>query len=72
MRIAARRAAELPIVEWACRNLLYHAQEQLHVFLRNFPNRLLAGLMRMLVFPRGPHLLRAERSSRQARWLTWL
>src|SRR6202163_736439 len=48
-----RKPAELPMVEWACRNLLYHAQEQLHVFLRNFPNRLFAGVMRMLVFPRG-------------------
>ena len=41
------------MVEWACRNLLYHAQEQLHGFLRNFPNRLLAGVMRLIVFPRG-------------------
>ncbi|HEY5102350.1 MAG TPA: DUF1974 domain-containing protein, partial [Steroidobacteraceae bacterium] len=48
-----RSKAELPMVEWACRNLLYHAQEQLHVFLRNFPSRLFAGVMRMLVFPRG-------------------
>ncbi len=48
-----RPAEDLPIVEWACRNLLYHAQEQLHGFLRNFPNRLLAGLMRIIVFPRG-------------------
>ncbi len=50
-----RPAQDLPIVEWACRNLLYHAQEQLHGFLRNFPNRLLAGLMRVVVFPRGRH-----------------
>ena len=42
-----------PIVEWACRDLLYRAQEQLHGFLRNFPNRLLAWLMRALIFPRG-------------------
>jgi acyl-CoA dehydrogenase len=42
-----------PIVEWACRDLLYRAQEQLHGFLRNFPNRLLAALMRALIFPRG-------------------
>ncbi|MEO8313746.1 MAG: acyl-CoA dehydrogenase [Pseudomonadota bacterium] len=42
-----------PLVEWACRNLLYQAQEQLHGFLRNFPNRLLAGLMRLAIFPRG-------------------
>jgi acyl-CoA dehydrogenase len=44
---------DLPIVEWACRHLLYHAQEQLHGFLRNFPNRFLAAMMRLLIFPRG-------------------
>jgi acyl-CoA dehydrogenase len=44
---------DLPVVEWACRNLLYHAQEQLHGFLRNFPNRALAAIMRALIFPRG-------------------
>lgn len=48
-----RPEQDLPVVEWACRNLLYHAQEQLHGFLRNFPNRLLAGTMRVLIFPRG-------------------
>jgi len=48
-----RRAQDLPIVEWACRNLLYHAQEQMHGFLRNFPNRFLAGAMRFCIFPRG-------------------
>jgi acyl-CoA dehydrogenase len=48
-----RQEEDLPIVEWACRNLLYHAQEQLHGLLRNFPNRLLAGTMRVLIFPRG-------------------
>jgi acyl-CoA dehydrogenase len=44
---------DLPLVEWACRNLLYKAQEQLHGFLRNFPNRFLAGFMRFFIFPRG-------------------
>src|SRR5579871_3960414 len=48
-----RPEQDLPIVEWACRNLLYHAQEQMHGFLRNFPNRFLAGAMRFFVFPRG-------------------
>jgi acyl-CoA dehydrogenase len=48
-----RREEDLPMVEWACRNLLYHAQEQLHGFLRNFPNRARAGVMRALIFPRG-------------------
>jgi acyl-CoA dehydrogenase len=44
---------ELPIVEWASRELLYEAQEQLHSVLRNFPNRPLAAMMRLLIFPRG-------------------
>jgi acyl-CoA dehydrogenase len=44
---------DLPLVEWACRTLLYKAQEQLHSFLRNFPNRPIAMLTRFLVFPRG-------------------
>jgi acyl-CoA dehydrogenase len=48
-----RRPEDLPIVEWACRSLLYKAQEQLHAFLRNFPNRFLAGAMRFFIFPTG-------------------
>jgi acyl-CoA dehydrogenase len=48
-----RQAEDLPLVEWACRTLLYKAQEQLHSFLRNFPNRFLAGFMRLFIFPRG-------------------
>jgi acyl-CoA dehydrogenase len=48
-----RPAEDLPLVEWACRSLLYQAQEQLHLFLRNFPNRFLAAFMRLLIFPRG-------------------
>jgi acyl-CoA dehydrogenase len=45
--------ADLPLVEWACRSLIYQAQEQLHLFLRNFPNRPLAAFMRLFIFPRG-------------------
>jgi acyl-CoA dehydrogenase len=48
-----RHEEDLPLVEWACRSLLYKAQEQLHTFLRNFPNRFLAGFMRFFIFPRG-------------------
>jgi len=48
-----RHEDDLPLVEWACRTLLYKAQEQLHTFLRNFPNRPLAALMRLFIFPRG-------------------
>ncbi|MCC7462345.1 MAG: acyl-CoA dehydrogenase [Gammaproteobacteria bacterium] len=48
-----RPPEELPVVEWACRELLYQAQEQLHGVLRNFPVRWLAALMRLCIFPRG-------------------
>ncbi|MEE4186151.1 MAG: acyl-CoA dehydrogenase [Gammaproteobacteria bacterium] len=44
---------DLPLVEWSCRTLLYQAQEQLHGLLRNFPNRLAASVLRLLIFPRG-------------------
>jgi acyl-CoA dehydrogenase len=48
-----RPPADLPLVEYACRLLLYQAQEQLHSFIRNFPVRWLAAVMRLLIFPRG-------------------
>ncbi|HTT03559.1 MAG TPA: acyl-CoA dehydrogenase [Steroidobacteraceae bacterium] len=57
---------DLPLIEWACRHLLYHAQDQLHGFLRNFPNRTLAGLMRLLIFPRGlTYFAPSDRLARQ-------
>ena len=48
-----RRATDLPLVEWSVRTLMYRAQESLHAFLRNFPNRWVAGLLRLFIFPRG-------------------
>ena len=48
-----RRATDLPLVEWSVRTLMYQAQEALHAFLRNFPNRFVATLLRFFIFPRG-------------------
>ncbi len=48
-----RRASDLPLVEWSVRTLMYQAQEALHAFLRNFPNRFVAGFLRVFIFPRG-------------------
>ena len=48
-----RRATDLPLVEWSVRTLMYQAQEALHAFLRNFPNRPVAFLLRIFIFPRG-------------------
>jgi acyl-CoA dehydrogenase len=48
-----RRATDLPLVEWSVRTLMYQAQEALHSFLRNLPNRWAARFLRMFIFPRG-------------------
>ncbi len=48
-----RPEADLPLVEWSCYTLLYKAQEQLHGFLRNFPNRWASLALRLCIFPRG-------------------
>ncbi len=45
--------ADRPLVEWTCRMLFYKTQEQLHGFLRNFPNRWVAVALRLFIFPRG-------------------
>jgi acyl-CoA dehydrogenase len=44
---------ELPLLEWACQDLLYKIQTRLHEVLNNFPNRLVASVVRMLTFPLG-------------------
>jgi acyl-CoA dehydrogenase len=57
---------ELPAVEWACRELLYQAQEQLHSVLRNLPNRPIAWFARLMIFPRGlTYFAPADRLGRQ-------
>ncbi|HSN52923.1 MAG TPA: acyl-CoA dehydrogenase [Woeseiaceae bacterium] len=48
-----RRATDLPLVEWSVRTLMYQAQEALHSFLRNLPNRWAAAFLRIFIFPRG-------------------
>jgi len=48
-----RRATDLPLVEWSVRTLMYQAQEALHAFLINFPNRWVATVLRLFIFPRG-------------------
>jgi acyl-CoA dehydrogenase len=44
---------ELPLLEWACRDLLYNIQLRLHEVLDNFPNRSVAHATRLLTFPLG-------------------
>jgi acyl-CoA dehydrogenase len=48
-----RRATDLPLVEWSVRTLMYQAQESLHEFLLNIPNRWVSWFLRFFIFPRG-------------------
>jgi acyl-CoA dehydrogenase len=44
---------ELPLLEWACADLLYNIQVRLHEVYNNFPSRIIATLARLLTFPLG-------------------
>jgi acyl-CoA dehydrogenase len=48
-----RPAADAPYVHWSIQDALVKAQQALIGVLHNFPNRALAGLVHMLVFPFG-------------------
>jgi acyl-CoA dehydrogenase len=44
---------DAPMMHWAMRDLTYNMQEATHNLLRNFPNRFLAGFLRIMLFVRG-------------------
>jgi acyl-CoA dehydrogenase len=46
----------LPIMQWACDELLYQMQTQLYEFLSNFPYRGSVFILRLAVFPLGRRL----------------
>jgi acyl-CoA dehydrogenase len=48
-----RQQEDLPLVRWGVEDSLYKAQHALDGVLANYPNRLAAGLVRVLAFPFG-------------------
>ena len=48
-----RPEEEKPLMHWACRQMLFQAEESLDRLLQNFPNALMGTMMRLIVFPRG-------------------
>ncbi|NUY56569.1 acyl-CoA dehydrogenase [Salinivibrio sp. MA351] len=44
---------DLPLVHWGMQDAMYQTEQALDGFLANFPNRVIAGLVRALVFPLG-------------------
>ena len=47
--------ADRPLVEWACQYLFHEFQQAMYEVLQNFPSRLVAMKIRLMVFPLGRH-----------------
>ena len=48
-----RPTADLPLLHWSIQDALYHLQQAFAGLLDNFPNRIAAWTLRLLVFPLG-------------------
>ena len=51
----ARPQADLPLVHWAVQDCLYEGEKAMDDLLANFPDRKVAALLRLTVFPTGRH-----------------
>ncbi len=49
----ARPTSDLPLLNWSIQDALYHLQQAFDGLLNNFPNRLAAWVLRLLIFPLG-------------------
>ncbi|QDY41105.1 acyl-CoA dehydrogenase FadE [Candidatus Pantoea soli] len=50
-----RNEADLPLVHWGVKDALHQAEVAMDDLLRNFPQRLVAGALRMVIFAGGRH-----------------
>lgn len=48
-----RQASDLPLLDWSVQDSLYQAQQAIDDLLRNFPNRIIATVLRVVIFPLG-------------------
>lgn len=52
-----RQEADLPLVHWGVQDAMYQAEQAIDDLLANFPNRFVAGALRVVIFPTGRHHL---------------
>jgi len=50
-----RHEADLPLLHWGVQDALHQAEVAMDDLLRNFPNRLVAGALRLVIFAGGKH-----------------
>ncbi|MEQ8315347.1 MAG: acyl-CoA dehydrogenase [Gammaproteobacteria bacterium] len=58
--------ADQVLLDYACGDLLCKLQEQMHLLLQNLPNRLMATLLRAVVFPTGRPMAAVSDDTKQA------
>ena len=51
-----RRAEDLPLMQWAVEDCLYEIQQAMDALITNFPNKVVAKVLRLLVLPLGSWL----------------
>ncbi|HEX8009713.1 MAG TPA: acyl-CoA dehydrogenase [Casimicrobiaceae bacterium] len=62
-----RQAADAPLMHWAIWEAMFKAQTALEGVISNFPNRLIAALMRRTVFPLGrPYVVPSDQAGHEA------
>ncbi len=61
-----RQAADTPLMDWAIWDAMFKAQNALEGVISNFPNRVIAAVLRMLVFPLGrPYVVPSDHLGHQ-------
>jgi acyl-CoA dehydrogenase len=48
-----RQSADLPLVQWALEDSLYNIQQAIDALINNFPNRIVAKVLRLIILPLG-------------------
>jgi len=48
-----RQSADLPLVQWALEDSLYNVQEAINELINNFPNKVVATMLRLIILPIG-------------------
>lgn len=48
-----RQSADLPLVQWAVEDSLYQVQQAIDELINNFPNRVVAKVLRLIILPIG-------------------
>ncbi|MEW6984431.1 acyl-CoA dehydrogenase FadE [Colwelliaceae bacterium 6471] len=51
-----RQSGDLPLVQWAVEDCMYKSQQAIDELLNNFPNRIIATVLRLVIFPFGKWL----------------